>query len=38
MGLGLAIVGRIAAAAGGRLLLASSPGAGARARIDFPAL
>lgn len=38
MGLGLAIAGRIAGAAGGRLLLASSPGAGLRARVEFPAL
>lgn len=37
-GLGLAIAGRIAAAAGGRLLLASSPGAGTRAWVGFNAL
>lgn len=37
-GLGMAIASRIAAAAGGRLLLASSPGAGTRAMLEFPAL
>lgn len=38
VGLGLAIAARIAAAAGGRLLLESGPGAGTRARMEFPAL
>lgn len=38
IGLGLAIAARISAAAGGRLVLESSPGAGTRARVVFPAL
>jgi signal transduction histidine kinase len=36
-GLGLAIAGRVAAAAGGRLVLASRQGAGTRATLDLPA-
>jgi signal transduction histidine kinase len=36
-GLGLAIAGRIAAAAGGQLLIESSPGAGTRVTLDIAA-